>query len=58
MSDRKGNPDKQPKECRELGSYKMACPNLKEIDLKNMNGETYDCAVCGEHFYLDYDEMR
>lgn len=58
MSNRKGDESKQPAECKALGSHKMSCPNLKEMDPLNMDGETYDCEVCGEHFYLDYEEMR
>jgi hypothetical protein len=30
---------------------------MKE-DGGGMEGEQYRCAVCGEAFYLDYDEMR
>ncbi len=57
MSDRDGDPAKQPPECQALGSYKMKCPNLKETG-GGMAGERYDCEVCGEHFYLDYEDMK
>lgn len=55
-----GDPKKQPPECVALGRSKMACPNLVETKAsrKDMEGETYECAVCGEYVYLDYEEMR
>ena len=33
------------------------CPNLKETG-GGMDGERYECAVCGKGYFLDYDEMR
>lgn len=57
MSDTSGDASKQPDECKALGSYKMACKNLKEVG-GGFDGERYRCEVCGESFYLDYDEMR
>lgn len=37
----------------------MECPNLKPRDGDmDMNYEHYDCAVCGRHVKLDYEEMR
>lgn len=53
-----GKDEKRPKECIDLGKWKMKCPNLKELDPTNMEGETYSCEVCGEYIYLDYEEMR
>lgn len=58
MSDRKGDESKQPPECRALGRWKHSCPNLVERDDHSMSGETYDCKVCGEHMFLDYEEMK
>lgn len=56
MSDRKGNPDKQTEACREKGVN--ACENLKEASgPTDFDGETYNCAVCGEHFRLYYEDM-
>lgn len=57
MADRDGDPTKQPPECIALGRSKMACPNLKETG-GGFEGERYRCEVCGESFFLDYDEMR
>lgn len=34
------------------------CKNIKYRDDTDMDGETYDCEVCGEHIYLYYDDMR
>lgn len=35
------------------------CPNLKEVSgPMDMEGETYHCNVCGEHFRLDYEDMK
>lgn len=65
MADCKGDDSKRPIECGRHPMYDdenprppRSCPHLKEMDPNNMDGETYDCKVCGEHFYLDYDEMR
>jgi hypothetical protein len=58
MKDRKGDANKQPPECRVLGNYKMPCPNLKERNDHSMSGETYKCDVCGEYFFLDYEDMK
>jgi hypothetical protein len=57
MADRKGDTAKQPQDCRDLGVSKMACPNLKETG-GGFEGERYRCEVCGESFFLDYDDMR
>jgi hypothetical protein len=67
MSDRKGDPTKQPPECKPvftpipnhpqgLGNW-SSCPNLQEVR-SDYAGETYECDVCGERYWLDYDEMR
>ena len=55
MADRKGDPTKQPAECQR--SKTRDCPHLKETG-GGFDGERYDCKVCGEHYYLDYDDMR
>ena len=35
------------------------CPNMKKREGDaDMNGEHYDCKICGRHVRLDYDEMR
>lgn len=54
MPDRKGDPAKQPPECK---GGSMSCPNLKETG-GGFEGERYDCEVCGEHFFLDYEDMK
>jgi hypothetical protein len=66
MGDRKGDKSKQPPECEprftpsahdpHRGVWSQ-CPNLKETG-GGMAGERYDCDVCGESYFLDYDEMR
>lgn len=56
MADRKGDPAKQGPECemRSLGR----CRNLRETSSKtDMDGETYHCDVCGEHYRLYYEDM-
>jgi hypothetical protein len=46
---------KQPPECKiELENH---CPHIKEVG-GGMSGEQYKCDVCGERFFLDYEEMR
>lgn len=67
MSD--GDKAKQPPECLKdvftpdaPGSHHGKwgrCPHLKEVSSSSdMEGETYDCSVCGEHYRLYYDDMR
>lgn len=57
MADHAGDVSKQPPECQALGTYKMKCQNLKETG-GGFEGERYRCEVCGESFFLDYDDMR
>lgn len=33
------------------------CPNIKETG-GGFDGEQYDCEVCGESYFLDYEEMK
>ncbi len=66
MADIKGDPAKQPPECKPVftpipnnppfGTWSR-CPNLKEVG-GGMEGERYRCEVCGESYFLDYDDMR
>jgi hypothetical protein len=71
MSDRKGDPAKQPPECKPVftphpepkppgavgqGTWSQ-CPNL-QCTYESMDGERWGCEVCGESYYLDYEEMR
>lgn len=67
MADHKGDPAKQPPNCapvftpipdhpQGLGNWSQ-CPNLKEA-FGDMTGERWRCEVCGESYWLDYDEMR
>ena len=59
MTDRAGDESKKPPECVALGRYKiLSCPNMKERDDRSFSGETYDCAVCGERIFLDYEDMK
>lgn len=60
MGDRKGDDAKRPPECTgRTAPYKSSssCPNLKETG-GGFEGEQYNCEVCGERYYLDYDDMR
>lgn len=46
---------KQPPECKEDSS----CPNLKETSsYTDMDGETYECSVCGLRYRLYYEDMQ
>ena len=56
MSDRKGDPAKQPKECK-IREPAGTCPHIKETG-GSFEGERYDCDVCGEYFFLDYEDMK
>ena len=55
MADHAGDPAKQPPACREKGVTQ--CPNMRETG-GGMEGERYRCEVCGESYFLDYDDMR
>lgn len=63
-----GDRSKRPTECREgeiisrgPGPNQVmwgSCPHLKEVSSSaDMDGETYDCAVCGRHYRLYYEDM-
>lgn len=55
MTDRAGDPNKQPAECKAVGVTR--CPNMKETG-GGFEGERYRCEVCGESYYLDYEDMK
>lgn len=55
MSDHKGDKAKQPSDC--TVDQNNRCPNIK-CTSETMSGERYRCEVCGESFYLDYEEMK
>ena len=55
MSERKGDLAKQTADCTVEQDGK--CPNLKN-PYNGMDGERYRCDVCGESYFLDYDDMR
>lgn len=72
MTDRNGDPAKQPPGCKPVftphpdpkprgavgDGVWSKCPNLKDTSSNSdMDGETYDCAVCGEHYRLYYEDM-
>lgn len=57
MADRKGDPAKQPEHCKKLIT-KTVCQNMHETSSNtDMDGETYNCDVCGEHLRLYYEDM-
>lgn len=69
MSDHPGDKSKRPIECREgeiIGrgpgpnqATWGSCSNLKEVSSNSdMDGETYDCTVCGRHYRLHYEDMQ
>ena len=55
MTDHKGDPAKQPAECQV--NVTNRCPNLKCTN-EGWDGERYRCEVCGESYFLDYEEMK
>jgi hypothetical protein len=56
MADRRGDPAKQPAECKMRQSSE--CQHLRETSSPtDMDGETYHCDVCGEHYRLYYEDM-
>ncbi len=52
--DHKGDPDKQPSECKENWTK---CPYITSI-YESMDGERWNCDHCGEYFWLDYEDMK
>jgi hypothetical protein len=55
MADHKGDPAKQTADC--TVNKDGRCPNLKETG-GGFEGERYRCEVCGESYFLDYEEMK
>lgn len=55
MTDHKGDQEKQPFNC--TVEHNNKCPNLK-CAYEGFDGERYRCDVCGESFFLEYEEMR
>lgn len=51
-----GDPTKQPAECKTLIS-KTSCKNIKNT-YEGYDGERWRCEVCGESFFLDYEDMK
>ena len=39
-----------------MGTWSQ-CPNLKEVG-GGMDGEWWQCDVCGKRYYLDYEDMK
>lgn len=56
MADIKGDPTKQPIECR-INDAPPRCPNIDTIS-ETMSGETWKCNVCGERYKLYYEDMQ
>lgn len=66
MADRKGDPAKQPPECKSVftpskdnpnrGTW-STCPNIKE-GYSDFELTRYSCEVCGESYTLYEDDMR
>jgi hypothetical protein len=53
VSDIKGDPAKQPPGCKGNSSCQnMTCP------YEGYEGERYRCPVCGESYFLDYEDMK
>lgn len=55
MPDHEGDISKKPEICKLVGVNR--CPNMEEVG-GGLEGERYSCAVCGAHYYLDYEEMK
>ena len=55
MTDYKGDPAKQPKDCTVNANNR--CPNIK-CTYEGWDEERYRCEVCGKSYYLDYEEMK
>lgn len=50
-----GDKNKQPEDCKDGTS----CPYIEETSAStDMDGETYNCSVCGLRFRLYYEDMQ
>lgn len=71
MADFKGVWEKRTAECQQKdGTFSpdpdrpgfviaYHCPNLKEVSRPtDMEGETYECELCGERYRLWYEDMK
>ena len=52
---KRGDDNLKTDECLKIGSSK--CENMRETG-GGFDGEQYECSVCGECYYLDYEEMK
>ena len=43
--------------CPRAKNRNADCPNMRE-DGGGMEGERYRCAVCGDSYFLDYEDMK
>lgn len=57
MADRKGDETKRPEDCGRRNGQWKSCRHLRETSGNDMDGETYHCDVCGEHYRLHYEDM-
>lgn len=38
---------------------KFKCQHCRDDpDDTDMSGESHDCPLCGDHYYLDYEDMK
>lgn len=51
-----GDPIKRPPTCM-TATMPTACPHIKCV-YEGYDGERWSCDLCGQSFYLDYDDMR
>lgn len=56
VTDTKGNPDKQPPECK-INEAPPRCPHCI-CTYEGWDEETYNCETCGEHYKLYYEDMK
>ena len=55
MNDIEGDPEKKTEECKKR---EKKCSNLKETSSSSdMDGETWECDVCGKRYRLYYEDM-
>ena len=56
MADVEGDPSKRPTTCM-TATMPTSCPHIK-CTYEGFDGERWRCDLCGQSFYLDYDDMR
>lgn len=51
--------EKETERCANKERFLTDCPNMKGVDGDtDMSGDNYECKVCGQRVWLDYEDMK